>query len=470
MGAASAAMTVGRLGRLAVAIAIAFGGLALPSPAVRAAGIGFDDPTASASYGIGLAFTVDLALEVPVDRVELLLTFGNADAPLVVPVEGPLEPGTYPLRSTFGVAEEGHILPNTRVTSRWRAIAGDAAGSATTSEVAAVVYADDRFDWRTASGDVVRVHWYEGSVAFGERALRIGEEAIAEAEALLGVEEDEPVDFFIYADQEAFYDALGPGTRENVGGQANADIRTLFALIRPDEIDDDWVSIVIPHELDHLVFDTAVANPYHYPPRWLNEGLAVYQTQGYEPTDRVRVEAAARDGSLIPLVGLGGQFPTTRERFFLAYAESVAAVDYLVRVHGQDALVDLVTSYSAGRTDDEAFGDAIGMDLAAFDAAWFASIGATIPDRTGPQPAPGGPLPEGWTGDPAASPGPATSPPPGSGEGPDGAGPGVGAVAVVPLVVVAATLLAVGAWIVASRRRARAATPPPLGSSDGTDG
>ena len=45
--------------------------------------------------------------------------------------------------------------------------------------------------------------------------------------------EDEPVDFFIYADQDAFYDALGPGTRENVGGQANAEIRTLFALIAP---------------------------------------------------------------------------------------------------------------------------------------------------------------------------------------------------------------------------------------------
>ena len=46
--------------------------------------------------------------------------------------------------------------------------------------------------------------------------------------------ETEPVDFFIYADQDAFYDALGPGTRENVGGQAHADIRTLFALIAPE--------------------------------------------------------------------------------------------------------------------------------------------------------------------------------------------------------------------------------------------
>jgi hypothetical protein len=32
----------------------------------------------------------------------------------------------------------------------------------------------------------------------------------------------------------------------------------LFALIGPNAIDDAWVSIVVPHELTHLVFDTAV--------------------------------------------------------------------------------------------------------------------------------------------------------------------------------------------------------------------
>ena len=117
-----------------------------------------------------------------------------------------------------------------------------------------------------------------------------------ETAALLGVTETEPIDFFIYADQDAFYDALGPGTRENVGGQANAEIRTLFALITPGEIDDPWVGVVVPHELTHLVFDTAVHNPYHFPPRWLNEGLAAYLSgglhAGYRATSRPPRRAA----------------------------------------------------------------------------------------------------------------------------------------------------------------------------------
>ena len=125
------------------------------------------------------------------------------------------------------------------------------------------------------------VHWYEGGQAFANKALRIGEQAIKDTATLLGVTENERVDFYIYGDEASFRTALGPGTRENVGGQAHADIRTLFALITPDEIDQSWVGIVIPHELVHLVFDTAVHNPYRFPPRWLNEGLAVYLSEGY---------------------------------------------------------------------------------------------------------------------------------------------------------------------------------------------
>ena len=56
----------------------------------------------------------------------------------------------------------------------------------------------------------------------------------------------------------------------------------MFALITPSEVDQSWVKEVVPHELTHLVFNTAVDNPYHGPPRWLNEGLAVYLSRGYD--------------------------------------------------------------------------------------------------------------------------------------------------------------------------------------------
>jgi hypothetical protein len=376
-------------------------------PVAAATFVEFGTPTATGSFGQDVVLSQPATADRPIERVELLVTYADGLGPEVIPVSGAAAAGALDLRYTLSVSDDGHILPNTPIRANWRIVAAGEGGSATVPEVAvgptaSLVYADTRFDWKTASGDIVRVHWYEGGDAFGQRALAIGEEGVESAAKLLGVQEDEPVDFFIYADQEAFYEALGPGTRENVGGQANAEIRTLFALIDPSEIDDAWVDIVIPHELTHLVFDTAVHNPYHFPPRWLNEGLATYQSEGYSAGDRSAVEAAARDDSVIPLPGLSGQFPTNGDGFRLAYAESASAIDYFVRTHGQEALVALIGSYADGKTDDEAFRAAIGQDVEAFNAAWLTDLGATTPVRFGPQPAPLGPLPPGWVGAPRA--------------------------------------------------------------------
>jgi len=383
--------------RTVAALLVAIVPLGVPGP-VAAADVTFGRGTADARFGEGIEFTMPVTLGDEVRRVELLVTFPDALGPQVEEVAVPATRSAT-LRYRWDLLEDGHLVPNTTLEARWRVTPAD--GEPVVSAPTRIVYADTRFTWRTLEGDVVRVHWYDGSEAFGRRALEIGEGAVEETARLLGVTEDEPIDFFIYPDEAAFRDALGPGTRENVGGQAHADIRTLFALISPAEIDAGWVSIVVPHELVHLVLDTTVDNPYRFPPRWLNEGLAVYLSQGYDASDRARVEDAAREGSLIPLAGLTGQFPTTFDRFALAYAESVAAVDHLVRRHGRDALIGLVRSYQEGLTDDEAFERAIGMDVEAFQAGWFDELGAAEPVRYGPQAAPAGPVPPGWEDAPA---------------------------------------------------------------------
>src|SRR5262249_40084001 len=159
----------------------------------------------------------------------------------------------------------------------------------------------------------------------------------------------------IYATEDDFRGALAPGAREHVGGQANPAIRTMVGEIAQSDVDSDWVDVLVTHELTHIVFADAVDNPYHFPPRWLNEGLAVYLSQGYDVSDRSQVADAARDGTLMPLRAIVGLFPTTYDRFSLAYAESVSAVDYFIQTYGKDKLVQLITSYHGGVTDDQAF-------------------------------------------------------------------------------------------------------------------
>ncbi len=370
------------------------GVVALAGPVVAADPVTFGTPTATSKFGSGVDFNQPATLPGDVERVEILISAPGNVGPEVAPVETP-PAGATTLHHHLD-ASAGQFVPNTTFTAQWRVVLHD--GTPVLGPVIRRTYADDRFDWKTLEGDVVRVHWSQGGQDFGQRALKIGDDAVKKTAALLGVTETEPIDFFIYADQASFYDALGPSTRENVGGQAHPDIRTLFALITPADIDAAWVESVVPHELTHVVFQTAVDNPYHDPPHWLNEGLAVYESDGYQDSDRQQIQAAAKDGSLIPLDGLSGAFPTSRDRFFLAYAESVSAVDRIVRANGRAALVALIRSYHDGVSDDEAFQSALGEDVATFERDWLAELHATAPARLGPRAAPAGPLPEGWTG------------------------------------------------------------------------
>jgi hypothetical protein len=382
-----------RLGVLGVLASLV---LSLAPVASAATWASFGTPTAKSTYGTGIQFSQPVTIDKPVARVELLLTVADAIGPTVIQLPAPTATGPTVLRHLLDTSGDGHLLPNTPIVARWRLVAADDSIDVEVGPVLRLTYADDRFQWQTEAGALVRVHWYEGTTDFGQRALKIGEDGVRQASDLLGVTESKPVDFYVYADQTAFYDALGPGTRENVGGEADAGIRTLFALIPPSQINDAWVGIVIPHELTHLVFNTAAGNPYHFPPRWLNEGLAVYESQGYDASDRGLVADAVGADTLIPLDGLIGQFPTSADGFFLAYAESVSAVDFMIRTYGSDALVAVIRSYKDGRTDDEAFQKGLGVDTTAFGVAWMADLGAKAPTRYGPQPAAAGPIPSAW--------------------------------------------------------------------------
>lgn len=353
-----------------------------------------DVPSATGSFGEALVFSTRFRAEQEPLRVELLTWLDGERVRQVRLAEVTTSgDGEYLAR----LRDAGHVVPNTRLRYGFRIVTPD--GTLLGPEAEHLV-ADERFEWRSLTGPRLTLLWHEGSEDFARKALDIGESAIDEAATLLGVARVPPVTFIVYSDSRAFREALGPGTREQVGGQANTRIDTLFGLITPAQIGSDWVEELVRHELTHLVFDQAVANPYHYPPRWLNEGLAVHLSRGYTSGDRARAEAAAGAGSIIPLEGLAGHFPTASRRFSLAYAISVSAVDFLLSTHGPEGLSRLIEAYAQGSSDDEAFTAATGADLAAFDDAWLATLGAERPEPRGPLPVEPGPLPDSWLGEP----------------------------------------------------------------------
>jgi hypothetical protein len=403
----------GRAARLLLAMAAALV-LLVPATPARAASFSFSFSAAAATsaFNQGVDFSVSLTADVAPASVEIHILLPGDTGPYVATLAATPRAGTSTLRYTLDTSGGGHLMPNTPITVTWVAYPQGGAAPVSSSPFT-YRYSDETQHWHSLRDGIVTVHWTQGSSAFAQTAASVAVKAITTDAALLGIQETEPIDFFIYADDASFRAALGPGARENVGGQAVTEIRTLFAEFTPDMLTDAWVGITITHELTHQVVDDAVNNPYRSLPRWLNEGFAVYQSEGNAPKYRSQVSAAVSSGDLLPLTALGWQFPTDPTKTVLAYAESVSAVDYVVRQYGKDALVKLILAYRNGPTDDEALQAATGQDMTSFQTAWYASIGASAPTPFGPQPAPSGPLPSGWTGA-ATSPVPAASSAPGS--------------------------------------------------------
>jgi hypothetical protein len=107
-------------------------------------------------------------------------------------------------------------------------------------------------------------------------------------------------------------------------------------------------------------------------PAWLSEGLAIIN-EGRD-TERERRLVRAAD-HLLPLHELHGSFLTLpRAQVPLAYAESEAAVRYLLGRHGVSAVRALLTRLGESKDFATALQDVTGETYDGFQSAWMRSI------------------------------------------------------------------------------------------------
>ena len=384
--------------RIAGALLAALIGL-LSAAGPVAAAVSFDTPSATATFLKSIVFTQPYGGGT-VASASILIQFPGDAGPSVSEVQA----GSGTLAYTLDTSSGG-VYPNTPITAHFEVVLSD--GTTQVGPDIHITYVDDRYAWKVKVGKVARLHYVNASDSFAQSLLNWADGGIQKAAAFFGVTETAPIDFFIYGTQTSFQTAMGQA--DTVGGVALPEIRSCYALVTPgDTVYGQSVTVL---EVTHIAFGDATTNPYHNPPRWLNEGLAVYMSDGYDAGNRRLVSQAVRAGTLRSLFALSDFFPYDATRIFLAYAESVSAVDFMVRKYGQPAVSKLVQAYAKGATDDEAFKTGIGVDVAAFNTAWLAANGVTS-TKYGPQPAPTGPLPPGWNGsNPAstANPGPTST-------------------------------------------------------------
>ena len=134
------------------------------------------------------------------------------------------------------------------------------------------------------------------------------------------------------------------------------------------------------HELTHVV---TIQMSQQRIPRWLTEGISVYEEGRHRPEwgrDMEVTFARAMDrGKVLKLKDLNAGF-TRGDTIALAYYEASLLVDHIVTTKGNDALRTLIRSYADGIDTDAALTRALHTSMddlqVSFDAALEARFGA----------------------------------------------------------------------------------------------
>jgi tetratricopeptide (TPR) repeat protein len=138
----------------------------------------------------------------------------------------------------------------------------------------------------------------------------------------------------------------------------------------------NWGSTVW-HELAHT-FTLGLTD--QRVPRWLSEGLSVYEEHHARPGwgSNVTVEFldAFAAGKLVPVSRMNDGFmrPAYPEQVILSYHQASVVCDLIARDHGEKALLQMLLEYKAGRTTAEVFQKVLGMDPKAFDRKFDAYV------------------------------------------------------------------------------------------------
>jgi len=416
-------------------------------PGHAAAFSGFGSASADATYGQAMTFRVALPGGAP-DRLELLLEFAGSDSTFVAPVPASGTAAEY----RWDTATQ-HVTPNTRITYRWRATDG---GVTTLSRSATLLYDDDRpgLDWHQAAIGAATVHWYGGAETQARRFGDLSAAGARRAQDLLGHQLDGPIDIFVYDTRDEFFGALGPGAREWTGAATYPAIRTIFMWLGGGPT--SYLETTIVHEVTHVVFDDATANPYHEPAKWFNEGLATWAEQQSAASERATVEFEAGAGGLFAFPAIAEQFPIGTRGSSLSYAMGATMVDMIVRDHDAPAIARIADAYRAGASDTEALAAGTGQHAEDLYAAFYAAFGVAAPEPVAPAPILPSNVDKPAPGSGPATPGSAAESPAPAGEPGDG-GPGNGSA--WWLALIAAAL--VGAGIVSIRAMRRVGSSGP---------
>ncbi|MGC4005103.1 MAG: peptidase MA family metallohydrolase [Pirellulales bacterium] len=162
-----------------------------------------------------------------------------------------------------------------------------------------------------------------------------------------------------------------PGV-ENFGVSFGRVLATISPRVGTNKGNFNW-GRVLRHELVHTF---NLLSTHHRVPRWVTEGLAVWQEHVKYRFKEVPPELYKRtmDDSLFTIKGFADAFthpkrPGDGEQ---AYTQGAWLAMYMDETYGRDSIVRLLDSYSKAQSDEEAFKNATGKSIDQIETEWHA--------------------------------------------------------------------------------------------------
>jgi hypothetical protein len=319
-------------------------------------------------FGNAITFQARLKSSVPLTETNILIRDNFEDITRVnsIPVD---EDGLAVFRfEDVRVA----LRPFSMLTFWYEAITP--AGATLRSENFFVRYLDNRYPWQTADGDLVMVHWYAGDEAFGQALLNTARQGLTRINELIPRQSAEPLDVYVYANQEDLGGALFLSGEEWVSGHADPRLGVALVAVVPGPGQSIEMETLIPHELAHIILYEQSGDGYDNLPAWLREGLASLAELYPDPDYVGALQEASGNDTLIAVEELCDGFPLDASNAYLAYAESHSFVRFLRDSYGTSGLLSLISAYSDGLDCEQGPVRALGSSLGALDTRWRESV------------------------------------------------------------------------------------------------
>lgn len=241
--------------------------------------------------------------------------------------------------------------------------------------------ADGTFDQRRSAHfnlyqdvDIDETGGFRGSRRFEQEVLDELERAFDRLDRLLDLRPGRRIDVVVY-DPAAFDRQFNGRFRFQAAGFYHGVIR-----VRGDTRLTVELSRVLHHELVHAALDAAA--PSLIFPGWVNEGGAEWfearalGKRGLSSVERAALARVAEGGALLTLESLNIQSfaGMGAERARIAYLQSYALIDYLVRSYGERKLSNFYAELMRSRNLERALDRVYRLDSRSLEARYLAEL------------------------------------------------------------------------------------------------